>query len=173
MARSWTSTCAPYPESSRANHPSRARLTFCRRVLRPDEPPTADQNLAVTVLRVPCSRNLAVTVLCVPYSRNLAVTVLCVPYLRNLIVTVLCVPYSRNLTVTVLCVPYSRNLASREILPLLSLRMSCLSAPLGRLGGNSRRHGRDRGVGVPPWRQPRGKWMVSLVNSHTNATAMR
>ena len=22
----------------------------------------------------------------------------------------------------------------------------------------------------PPWRQPRGKWMVSLVNSHTNAT---
>jgi len=24
--------------------------------------------------------------------------------------------------------------------------------------------------GGPPWRQPRGKWMVSLVNSHTNAT---
>ena len=23
---------------------------------------------------------------------------------------------------------------------------------------------------VPPWRQPRGKWMVSSVNSHTNAT---
>ena len=22
----------------------------------------------------------------------------------------------------------------------------------------------------PPWRQPRGKWMVSLVNSHRNAT---
>ena len=22
----------------------------------------------------------------------------------------------------------------------------------------------------PPWRQPRGKWMVYLVNSHTNAT---
>ena len=22
----------------------------------------------------------------------------------------------------------------------------------------------------PPWKQPRGKWMVSLVNSHTNAT---
>jgi len=22
----------------------------------------------------------------------------------------------------------------------------------------------------PPWRQPRGQWMVSLVNSHTNAT---
>ena len=22
----------------------------------------------------------------------------------------------------------------------------------------------------PPWRQPRGKWMVSLANSHTNAT---
>ena len=22
----------------------------------------------------------------------------------------------------------------------------------------------------PPWRQPRGKWVVSLVNSHTNAT---
>ena len=22
----------------------------------------------------------------------------------------------------------------------------------------------------PPWRQPRGRWMVSLVNSHTNAT---
>jgi len=25
----------------------------------------------------------------------------------------------------------------------------------------------------PPWRQPRGKWMVSLVNSHTNATSKR
>ena len=24
--------------------------------------------------------------------------------------------------------------------------------------------------GIPPWRQPRGKLMVSLVNSHTNAT---
>jgi len=26
---------------------------------------------------------------------------------------------------------------------------------------------------TPPWRQPRGKWMVSLVNSHTNATSKR
>ena len=26
---------------------------------------------------------------------------------------------------------------------------------------------------MPPWRQPRGKWMVSLVNSHTNATSKR
>ena len=26
---------------------------------------------------------------------------------------------------------------------------------------------------VPPWRLPRGKWMVSLVNSHTNATSKR
>ena len=25
----------------------------------------------------------------------------------------------------------------------------------------------------PPWRQPRGKWMVSLVNSHTNAWLWR
>jgi len=25
----------------------------------------------------------------------------------------------------------------------------------------------------PPWRQPRGKWIVSLVNSHTNATLKR
>ena len=25
-------------------------------------------------------------------------------------------------------------------------------------------------TGTPPWRQPRGKWMVSLVNSDTNAT---
>ena len=25
----------------------------------------------------------------------------------------------------------------------------------------------------PPWRQPRGKWMVSLVNSHTTATSKR
>ena len=25
----------------------------------------------------------------------------------------------------------------------------------------------------PPWRQPRGKWMVSLVNCHTNATSNR
>jgi len=25
----------------------------------------------------------------------------------------------------------------------------------------------------PPWKQPRGKWMVSLVNSHTNATSKR
>ena len=25
----------------------------------------------------------------------------------------------------------------------------------------------------PPWRQPRGKWMVDLVNSHTNATSKR
>ena len=24
----------------------------------------------------------------------------------------------------------------------------------------------------PPWMQPRGKWMVSLVNSHTNATSI-
>ena len=29
------------------------------------------------------------------------------------------------------------------------------------------------GRGGPPWRQPRGKWMVSLVNSHTNATSKR
>jgi len=26
---------------------------------------------------------------------------------------------------------------------------------------------------VPPWRQPKDKWMVSLVNSHTNATSNR
>ena len=26
---------------------------------------------------------------------------------------------------------------------------------------------------LPPWRQPRGKWMVSLVNFHTNATSKR
>ena len=26
---------------------------------------------------------------------------------------------------------------------------------------------------LPPWRRPRGKWMVSLVNSHTNATSSR
>ena len=26
---------------------------------------------------------------------------------------------------------------------------------------------------LPPWRPPRGKWMVSLVNSHTNATSKR
>jgi len=25
----------------------------------------------------------------------------------------------------------------------------------------------------PPWRQPRGKWMVSLVKAHTNATLKR
>ena len=25
----------------------------------------------------------------------------------------------------------------------------------------------------PPWRHPRGKWMVSLVDSHTNATSQR
>ena len=25
----------------------------------------------------------------------------------------------------------------------------------------------------PPWRQPRGKWKVSLVNSHTNITSKR
>ena len=24
---------------------------------------------------------------------------------------------------------------------------------------------------LPPWRQPKGKWMVSLVNSHTSATS--
>ena len=29
------------------------------------------------------------------------------------------------------------------------------------------------GESIPPWRQPRGKWMVSLVNSHTNATSKR
>ena len=28
-------------------------------------------------------------------------------------------------------------------------------------------------VDNPPWRQPGGKWMVSLVNSHTNATSSR
>ena len=26
---------------------------------------------------------------------------------------------------------------------------------------------------MPPWRQPRGKWMIYLVNSHTNATSKR
>ena len=26
---------------------------------------------------------------------------------------------------------------------------------------------------APPWRQPRGKWVVSLANFHTNATAKR
>ena len=26
---------------------------------------------------------------------------------------------------------------------------------------------------MPHWRQPRGKWIVSLVNSHTNATSKR
>ena len=26
---------------------------------------------------------------------------------------------------------------------------------------------------LPPWRQPRGKGMVSLVNSHTHATSKR
>ena len=26
---------------------------------------------------------------------------------------------------------------------------------------------------VPPWMQPRGKWMVSLVNSYTNTTSKR
>ena len=26
---------------------------------------------------------------------------------------------------------------------------------------------------MPPWRQPRAKWMVSLVNSHTNAISKR
>ena len=30
--------------------------------------------------------------------------------------------------------------------------------------------GKDGKTKVPPWRQPRGKSMVSLVNSHTNAT---
>ena len=29
------------------------------------------------------------------------------------------------------------------------------------------------GMGLPPWRQPRGKWTVSLVNSHTNVTSKR
>ena len=29
------------------------------------------------------------------------------------------------------------------------------------------------GLSHPPWRQPSGKWMVSLVNSHTNATSKR
>ena len=28
-------------------------------------------------------------------------------------------------------------------------------------------------IDKPPWRQPRGKWMVSLVNSHTNAISKR
>ena len=32
---------------------------------------------------------------------------------------------------------------------------------------------RYREAARPPWRQPRGKWMVSLVNSHTNATSKR
>ena len=26
---------------------------------------------------------------------------------------------------------------------------------------------------LPPWRQPKGKWMVSVVNSHTNTTSKR
>ena len=30
--------------------------------------------------------------------------------------------------------------------------------------------GSGEGAAAPPWRQPRGKLMVSLVNSHTNAT---
>ena len=32
---------------------------------------------------------------------------------------------------------------------------------------------RRRPFAGPPWRQPRGKWMISLVNSHTNATLKR
>ena len=27
--------------------------------------------------------------------------------------------------------------------------------------------------GNPPWRKPRGKWIFSLVNFHTNATSKR
>ena len=27
------------------------------------------------------------------------------------------------------------------------------------------------GFRLPPWRQPKGKWMVSFVNSHTNTTS--
>ena len=29
----------------------------------------------------------------------------------------------------------------------------------------------DSALLLPPWRQPRGKWMVSLVDSNTNATS--
>jgi len=36
--------------------------------------------------------------------------------------------------------------------------------------GNHKKVPRVPGCILPPWRQPRGKWMVALVNSHTNAT---
>jgi hypothetical protein len=34
----------------------------------------------------------------------------------------------------------------------------------------ARRRELDLEGGNPPWKQPRGKWMVSSVNSRTNAT---
>ena len=55
-----------------------------------------------------------------------------------------------------------------------------LLATSGNLNTASRERNPDTSVppwrkrtwreGEPPWRQPRGKWMVSLVNSHTHAT---
>jgi len=46
-------------------------------------------------------------------------------------------------------------------------------APITRRSWTRRRQSGTRSTTsgtTPPWRQPRGKWMVSLVNSHTNAT---
>ena len=41
------------------------------------------------------------------------------------------------------------------------------------VGGSLWRWCRRHPQASPPWWHPRGKWMVSLVNSHTNATSKR
>ena len=44
--------------------------------------------------------------------------------------------------------------------------------PLQGLNPRSGVRSREGYYAHPPWRQPRGKWVVSLVNSHTNATGI-
>jgi len=64
------------------------------------------------------------------------------------------------------------------------MNLECLQMRLGGFGGGdatlwtraaaSLAHTPDNtGTKHPPWRQPRGKWMVSSVNSLTNATSRR
>ena len=45
-------------------------------------PESQDQNLALTVLCVPCLQDLALNVLCVPCLQNLVLTVMCVQCLH-------------------------------------------------------------------------------------------
>ena len=51
-----------------------------------------------------------------------------------------------------------------------SVHIACHAQETLGVGVHDACHDREAHHGYPPWRQPRGNVMVSLVNSHTNAT---